>query len=250
MPHRIPVLLVFVIAVIAAPLRHSAIAAEPAARSSFHALPNDTLAVLRLPQPAAFAAELRERTRLGQLILGPQQRQRLDDFMAKRLHEFDDKMVESLSSHGLKKEDLPALLTGPTGVALCALESSSPAQPPRLLLLGWLEPEAELTDRALAAFERLVDAQIDQAGPEAPRRVDLDLVDRQVICVTYPVMRMPAGFKRHRLTRRHRPRRRRLSRSTAATCSSPGSARVCCSAWRRTSDRLPHRSRRIRTSTR
>lgn len=161
------------------------------ARPSVQALPDSTLGVAHLPDPTGYANAMRQRTMLGQLIFSPEQRQRIEDFIAEHMKDADADLAEGLRRYGLEKQDLPQLVSGPMGLAVCVVEETGPAvgDRPLFMLLAWIEPGDELAARTLAAAETLISEWIDEGGDEAPVRVDLDLVGHTVIRLTQPVVR-------------------------------------------------------------
>ncbi|NBX30700.1 hypothetical protein EBR04_09735, partial [bacterium] len=127
-------------------------------RPSWECLPAETVAVVRLPKPAAFLEAARKQTRFGAVALSPERMQKAWETIAPRLWPADDALAESdadtgtarldelLGRYGLTMADLSAGFAGDAGAGL-VVQPRGDGLPPLVVLVTWIEPGAESAGR-------------------------------------------------------------------------------------------------------
>lgn len=156
-----------------APWSAGARGAEP----SSHFLPDETLAVVRMPSLEAFGASVKDRTKLGKVLFSDERIARFRQLFEGEGTEQWKELRERLERYQLKPDDLTGLMHGEIGAALTATPRGKDA--PLMMALFWAEPEPELADRLYAALEKYVEESQQEETPV--RRVDLDLAGHQVM---------------------------------------------------------------------
>jgi hypothetical protein len=166
----------------------STVAAE--LRPSWECLPEDTAAMVRLPQPAAFLEALRTRTKFGAVALSEA---RIDGLWDAVLAHGGDKEVtelgERLAKYGLERDDLSAALHGDVGAGV-VVRPRGDGLPTVVMHLAWLEPGEERAARLVAAMKQLVEERNTAGEVDAPRRIDLEMGGHEVLWMIEPVMRV------------------------------------------------------------
>ncbi len=162
--------------------------AQPA-RSAFHALPENTVLVMRVAQPARVLSLLRERTKFGRVLLAEDRWARVAD-AAKQQGDEWDRMADDLAKVGLKPEDLPGLFAGEMGYAITIqprtqklLESQDQ---PLMVGLMWAQPGEEAATKIMQAIARGVERARDEQGEHKPRRTDLQIEGHEVMHLAVP----------------------------------------------------------------
>jgi hypothetical protein len=138
---------------------------------SWTCLPDEAIAVARVPGAEAFFAALKKQTKLGAVLTRPDRVERIGTLLKEQGKEDLDELVKELGNYKLKIDDWQQLLAGEAGVAL--LLEPRGAEPPRYFFLLWNEPEADLSDRLYAALQQVVDEQ--RGEPDGPRREDFQV---------------------------------------------------------------------------
>ncbi len=168
---------------LAGALLFSAVAsAETPERPAWRALPEKTTVTLRLPNARAFGKALKERTRLGRLLLSKERRARAKALVRKLSPGGLDRLTGKLEKYGIAPDDLPKLLAGPAGGALTFAKRDS--RPPVAMGLAWMEPGEELATRLLDAVKRAVAETEDTAHPV--KRVDREIAGHDVMHLSVP----------------------------------------------------------------
>lgn len=167
-----------------------ALAADP--RPSWECLPEQTGIVLRMPQPAAFLAAMRSRTKFGAVALSEQRTEGLWNLILEQVRRGPagtdlDALDETLAKYGLKKEDLPAALAGDLGAGF-VFRRRDEGLPPLVTMLLWLEPGAEVATRLVAAAQQRLGEDIENDETGTTRRIDVQLAGHDVLWMVEPVM--------------------------------------------------------------
>ena len=172
-------------------------AADP--RPSWECLPVETVAVVRLPKPAAFLEAARKQTRFGAVALSPERMQKVWELIAPRLWPADDAQAESdadagmarfderLGRYGLTMADVSAGFAGDAGAGL-VVKSRGDELPPLALLLTWIEPGAESAGRLLAAVKQAAEEAVAQGDEPGVRRIDVMMAGHDVVWLAQPMM--------------------------------------------------------------
>jgi hypothetical protein len=166
----------------------SLVAAE--LRPSWECLPDDTAAMVRLPQPAAFLEALRTRTKFGAVALSEARIQGL--WNAVLAHGGDEDITElgeRMAKYGLERDDLAAALDGDVGAGV-VVRPRGDGLPTVVMHLAWLEPGEERAARLVAAMKQLVEERNTAGEVDAPRRIDLEMGGHEVLWMIEPVMRV------------------------------------------------------------
>lgn len=159
------------------------------AEPSSHFLPDETLAVVRMPSLAKFGEALRDRTKLGKVLLSQERIGRFRKLIEEEGDEEWNEFRERLERYQLKPDDAAGLLQGEIGAAVTATSRGEHA--PLMMVLLWAEPEAELTDRLYAAMEKFIEESQEEDESQV-RRVDVNLAGHQVMQLRSPVMEKEA----------------------------------------------------------
>jgi len=166
-------------------------------RPSWECLPEDTVAMLHLPQPAAFLEALRTRTKFGTVALGERRLQGLWKVLLDTARRDGDAEAggdyeEELARYGLTGDDVKAAFDGDMGVGLVVHRRDAGRQP-LLMMLAWLEPGDDTATRLVTAAQRKVEEAATKDETGVTKRIDLDLVGHEVLWVVEPLMGIDAG---------------------------------------------------------
>lgn len=173
-------------------------AADP--RPSWECLPAETVAVVRLPKPAAFLEAARKQTRFGAVALSPERMQKVWEMIAPRLWPADDAQAESdadagtarldelLGRYGLTMADVSAGFAGDAGAGL-VVKTRGDGLPPLAVVIAWIEPGAESAGRLLAAVKQAAEEAAAEGDEPAVRRIDVTMAGHDVVWLAQPVMR-------------------------------------------------------------
>jgi hypothetical protein len=159
-------------------------------RPSWECLPEDTAAMIRLPQPGAFLEALRTRTKFGAVALSEPRLQGL--WNAVLAHGGDKEMAElgeQLAKYGLDQDDVMAAFQGDVGAGI-VVRPRGDGLPPVVMALAWLEPGEERAGKLLAAMKQRVEERNTAGEVDAPRRIDLEMGGHEVLWMIEPVMRV------------------------------------------------------------
>ncbi len=153
-------------------------------RPSWQCLDDETVAVLRIPQPRQAFDTLRTRTKLGSVVLQHERLEKLQQFVRKASDGGVEKFEQRLAEFQLKLDDLPELLSGEAGLALLISPRQKQDDDPLVVLLAWLEPGEDVATRLFAAIGKAEEATKDESHPI--QRVDLELADHPVMLLKAP----------------------------------------------------------------
>ncbi len=173
----------FLLALLACPLIAAGQAPGTPSKPSAYALPEQTVAVLRLPDAGAYVAAMRRQTRLGSVLLSDERQQKLAQFIQEVNREEWGALVAGLARFNLQPDDWKKLFAGEAGMAL-VLETRA-GQAPLAMVLAWLEPGEDLAGRLLAAMQKAIAEA--GTGPDVPRRTDFNLAGYTVMQITQDV---------------------------------------------------------------
>lgn len=173
----------FLLALLACPLTAVGQAPGTPSKPSAYALPEQTVAVLRLPDAGAYVAAMRRQTRLGSVLLSDERQQKMAQLIQEMNREEWGEFVARLARFNLQPDDWKKLFAGEAGLAL-VLETRA-GQPPLAMMLAWLEPGEDLAGRLLAAMQKAIAEG--GTGPDVPRRTDLNLAGYTVMHITQDV---------------------------------------------------------------
>lgn len=167
-------------------------------RPSWECLPAETVAVVRLPKPAAFLEAARKQTRFGAVALSPDRMQKAWELIAPRLWSADDAQAEAeagtarldelLGRYGLTMADVSASFAGDAGMAL-VVKTRGDGLPPLALLVTWIEPGADSAGRLLAAVKQAAEENAAEGDEPGVRRIDVTMAGHDVVWLAQPVMR-------------------------------------------------------------
>lgn len=150
--------------------------------ASWMALPEETVAMLRVPSAVAFFDALRKQTKLGSLLLSDERVQGAIEAIQSASPAEWDEVREALGRYDLKLEDLTTLLRGEAGLAL-AMQPRSEREP-FFVGLMWIEPGEDLAGKLLSAVQSLIADQSDDE--HAIERDDLELAGQKVTHLMIP----------------------------------------------------------------
>ncbi len=174
-------------------------------RPSWECLPAETVAVVRLPKPAAFLEAARKQTRFGAVALSPERMQKAWELIAPRLWPADDAQAESdadagaarldktLGRYGLTMADVSASFSGDAGAGL-VVQTRGDGLPPLPLLITWIEPGAESAARLLAAVKQAAEEAAAEGDEPVVRRIDVTMAGHDVVWLAQPVMRFEGSI--------------------------------------------------------
>ncbi|HET6881223.1 MAG TPA: hypothetical protein VFI31_13770, partial [Pirellulales bacterium] len=160
----------FAIFAVFAPL---ALAAPP----SWMALPEETVAMVRVPDARAFLEALRTQTKLGAVLMTPARVDGLVKALSEQWPKEWKEIQEALHRADLTGDDCHALVQGELGAALAFQPRGD--KPPLMLAFGWIEPGEELAPRFVAALGAWLAEKSDQ--PHGPQRKDIELAGHEVL---------------------------------------------------------------------
>jgi hypothetical protein len=166
---------------LALPLAAWAQAPGTPSKPSAYALPEQTVAVIRLPDVGAYMAALRRQTRLGQVLLSDERQQKLVQLIQESNREEWGKLMAELGRFNLQPDDWKKLFAGEAGLAVVLEPRSN--QPPLAIMLAWLEPGEDLAIRLISAMQKA----LAEGGEEAPRRTDFNLAGFAVMQLSQDV---------------------------------------------------------------
>lgn len=147
---------------------------------SWTALPEETVVLLRLPDGEAFFDALRQQTKLGAVLFSADRIGRVRDLLREQLLSDSDELSKALGRFDLKPDDWQSLFHGDLGAALTLEPRKDRA--PLVVVLGWLEPGEEVSQRLVAAAQTLL-AELADESADAPKRNDLELAGHDVMHV-------------------------------------------------------------------
>jgi hypothetical protein len=170
-------------------------------RPSWECLPAETVAVVRLPRPAAFLEAARKQTRFGAVALSPERMQKAWELIAPRLWPDDDAQAEAgtarfdevLGRYGLTMADVSAGFAGDAGAGL-VVKTRGDGLPPLTLLITWIEPGAESAGRLLAAVKQAAEEAAPAGDEPGVRRIDVTMAGHDVVWLAQPVMRLEGSI--------------------------------------------------------
>ena len=174
----------------------SAVSAHAAdLRPSWECLPADTVALVRLPRPAAFLEAVREQTRFGAVALSPERLRQAWEMLVPRLWPAADadgvegtaRLDEMLGRYGLTQDDLSAVFAGDAGAGLI-VRPREDGLPPVAMLVVWAEPGSETADRLMAAIKQNAEELVSKGGEPPIRRTDVEMAGHEVVWLAQPVM--------------------------------------------------------------
>lgn len=165
-------------------------------RPSWECLPEDTVALVRLPRPAEFLETLRTRTKFGAVMLGADRLRKAMALAMKHAGGADAEastvadLEEEFAKYGLGPADLEAAFAGDMGLGVVTARRGADL-PPLMMALAWMEPGTDAAERMVGAFHRMLEEQADDEHP--PQRVDLELAGHSVTWVTRPILQVDLG---------------------------------------------------------
>ncbi|HEY5310898.1 MAG TPA: hypothetical protein VIK18_00215 [Pirellulales bacterium] len=147
------------------------------AKPSWACLPEDTLALLRIPSGNKAAEVLRTKTKIGAILFDPGRMAKIREAMSKEGSDDLEEASKALEQYGLKLDDCYKLLEGEAGAGVVL----PPGEPRLLAVLGWLEPDPELAGRLMTALDKVLE---DYKDEDLVKRKDIELADQKVIQLT------------------------------------------------------------------
>jgi hypothetical protein len=173
----------FFLAWLACPLVAAAQAGGTPSKPSAYCLPEQTVAVVRVPDAGAYVSAMRRQTRLGSVLLSEDRLQKLLQLMQESDREGWEQWMAQLARFNLQPADWKKLFDGEAGLAL-VLEPRA-GQPALAMVLAWLEPGDDLAGRLMAAMQKAI---AEASGREdVPRRTDINLAGFAVMQLTQDV---------------------------------------------------------------
>ena len=189
MRHVPPVCLLPLVLVLVCNVPALVTAAEEAAPASWQALPAETLVAVRVPDGGGLIEALRQRTKLGAVMLSQERCDRIGELIRQADPQAWALTVEGLEQRGLSTKDLFQLLSGETAFALLA--EARPDRAPLMVALGWVTPGPDLAERLLNAVAGAVEDQAE--AKNAVTRTDLKLGGHKVMHLVFPHVTQPPG---------------------------------------------------------
>lgn len=165
-------------------------------RPSWECLPAETVALVRLPEPAAFLEAVRGQTRFGAVALAPERMQQAWNVLAPQLWPADDaqgeagsaRLDELLGRYSLTTADVSAGFTGDAGAGL-VLKTRGDGLPPLAALIAWFEPGAETAGRLMTALKQAAEEAAAEGDGPVVRRIDVTMAGHDVVWLAQPLMR-------------------------------------------------------------
>lgn len=163
-----------------------------AERSSFEALPEQTVLAIHMPQPGQIMDKLTKTTKFGQVMFGENRMARLFEAVKEHDDQEWNEFIEHLSRVGLKPEDLPKYMKGDCGYGLVMHDRKDKLAPsqdePMMVGLAWLTPGEELAGKFVEAIAKGVEIGNEESeDPVKIKRVDVELAGHKVIQFAQPV---------------------------------------------------------------
>lgn len=161
-------------------------------RPSWECLPEDTAAMVRMPQPAAFLDAVRTRTKFGAVALSERRLQGIWNALVDSARRTDGaeklpELTEQLATYGLEPDDLRAAVRDDLGGAV-VIRPRGDGRGPVVMALAWLEPGEETAARLIAAMQRRVEEREAAGEPDAPKRLDLEMAGHEVLWMVEPIL--------------------------------------------------------------
>lgn len=155
-------------------------------KPSWACVPEQTVLVVRVPGGNDFFETLKKNTRLGRVMLSDE---RFQDF-AKALAQIGgakqrqgwEEFQKVLAAYDLKLDDLRSLFAHEMGAAAVVRTVGEKLE---AYMLGWLEPGGDLSERLLAALDKVTDEI--RGEPDAPERTDLEIEGQKAIYLSIPI---------------------------------------------------------------
>jgi hypothetical protein len=153
--------------------------------SSWQCLPEETIAAVRVPAGHDFIDALRQRTKLGAVLLSDERIERFKAIFREHRGGEWDQMVANMRKHGFEPDDFLQLFRGEAGTSLVIEQVDGR---PLMVTLSWGEPGAEAAKRLIGAFATAAD-KVDADGL-AVTREDIELAGLEVIHLTIPIVEL------------------------------------------------------------
>lgn len=147
-----------------------------AQRPVWQALPDETLAVARVPAPREFYEALHTRTKLGAVAFEPRRIEAVKEVLVADAKEDLDAVAARFAKLDLTLEDLLPLADGELGAAVVMLPREG--KEPTIGFVLWSECGEPAAEKYLAALEKGLEAEA--KGEHPLRREDLEIAGRQV----------------------------------------------------------------------
>ncbi len=162
-----------------------ALDAQDEAPSVARRLPEQTVAMLRLPDGKAFVDTFKDRTKLGSVLLSDDRLERIGVLIREADAHGWEQFSDGLAEYGLEPGDLVQLLAGDSGLAMLLVpREDDEASAPLAIAVAWVQPGPELAGRAYSAIGKVAD---DHAEDENPvKRVDMQVRGRRVMHLSFP----------------------------------------------------------------
>ncbi|MAE67160.1 MAG: hypothetical protein CMJ18_23105 [Phycisphaeraceae bacterium] len=176
MIHRFPAIVT--LAALGAVMTTPFARADDGLRPAWQCLPEETVFAATMPNGRAFANAMRARTALGAIMFDGQRIEKAKRLLAEQSPEEWNEFETGLARYGLKPDDFVTMLQGETGMAILLDHEDQPLA----IVLAWVEPGEELAQRMWNAAGQLAEDHKD--GPEATRRVDIDIAGHRCMHLT------------------------------------------------------------------
>jgi len=150
--------------------------------SSWQALPEETLAALRIPNGQVYAQSLVRDTKLGKVLFSEQRKAKVLKILDSSDAEAWEKFQSKLEEYQFTTDDLLHLLAGESGYAVVTQQADDALE---VFGLAWLEPGDELATRAYAAVEKMIEDQDDE---RPVTRVDVAVAGEPVMQLQAPAI--------------------------------------------------------------
>lgn len=151
-------------------------------RDSWHALPEQTAFVIRMPQPSETVDHLREKTKFGKVVLDGARWTQLIELIKTDPNGDWDEMEKELAKVGLTPDDLIDSWRDPWGMGL-VVEPRADGKP-LVMMLAWIEAGEEKAEKYMDAIARGIEQQEDAENPV--QRVDMELAGHEVMHLKSP----------------------------------------------------------------
>ncbi|WP_428389441.1 hypothetical protein [Mucisphaera sp.] len=153
-------------------------------RPGWEALPEETVAVIRMPSTQAFIDQLRDTTALGKRILTDDRLEQIKTLITEENPDAFQEFVDNLEEAGFTPEDLITLATSNWGLAIVA-EPRDDQPTPRWIVILWADIEEEMSAKLLEAYDRAFEENNEDATFPSTR-IDFELAGYDVRQVSWP----------------------------------------------------------------
>jgi len=159
----------------AAPFSSRTAAQEPA----WHALPEGTMAAIRVPNARTFYEAIKTRTKLGTVLLDDRRLEALQKIVLRDAEANWERLVSRLAKLGLTPDDLMSMAGGEIGYAATTTQGDDPLY----VGLGWADCGEAMGNRLLAAVGKYLEQSQNDRFPMTREQVELAGVQAEHVII-------------------------------------------------------------------